>query len=75
MGSRCSALVCTANAHEVHLITSKLELRVEVEKIEPLNTLIGAGRRLQCWIALRDQHGGGIPAISLKTLIGTIGKG
>jgi fructokinase len=42
MGSRCSALVCTANAHEVHLITSHLELRVGVEKIEPLST-IGAG--------------------------------
>jgi fructokinase len=42
MGSRSTALICTANAHEVHLITSNLELRVEVEKIEPLST-IGAG--------------------------------
>ncbi len=42
MGSRCSALIVTANAHGVHLITNKMEILLEVEVIEPLST-IGAG--------------------------------
>ena len=40
--SRCSALICTANAHGVQLFTSNLEIRMEVEEITPLST-IGAG--------------------------------
>jgi len=42
MESRCSALVYTANAHGVHLITRNLEFKMEVEAIKPLST-IGAG--------------------------------
>ena len=40
--SRCSALICTANAEGVHLITREMEFKMEVEEIEPLST-IGAG--------------------------------
>jgi fructokinase len=42
IGSRCSALICTANADGVHLITPKMEFKMEVEEIKPLST-IGAG--------------------------------
>ncbi|MDX2430100.1 MAG: PfkB family carbohydrate kinase, partial [Bacteroides sp.] len=42
MRTRCSALVYTANAHGVHLITDNLEIKMEVEEIQPLST-IGAG--------------------------------
>jgi fructokinase len=42
IGSRCSALICTANAHGVHLITREMEFKMEVEEIKPLST-IGAG--------------------------------
>lgn len=42
MSKRCSALVYTANAHGVHLITHNLDLKLEVEEIQPLST-IGAG--------------------------------
>jgi len=42
VGSGCSALICTANAHGVHLITEGLEMKLEVERIQPLST-IGAG--------------------------------
>lgn len=42
MRTRCSALVYTANAHGVHLITNNLEIKMEVEEIQPLST-IGAG--------------------------------
>ena len=38
----CSALIYTANAHGVQLLTDQLNLRVEVERIEPVST-IGAG--------------------------------
>lgn len=40
--SRCSALIYTANAHGVQLITGDLDLWVEVEPITPVST-IGAG--------------------------------
>jgi len=40
--SRCPVLVYTANAHGVHLITERMEFRVEVEEIQPVST-IGAG--------------------------------
>ena len=42
MGSRCSALIYTANAHGVHLITDRFRTMIEVEKIDPVST-IGAG--------------------------------
>jgi len=42
MESRCSALIYTANAHGVHLITDRFQMRLEVEEIEPVST-IGAG--------------------------------
>lgn len=42
IGSRCSALICTANADGVHLITREMEFKMEVEEIKPLST-IGAG--------------------------------
>lgn len=42
MEGRCSALVYTANAHGVHLITNKLSLKMEVEEIKAIST-IGAG--------------------------------
>lgn len=42
IGSRCSALICTANAHGVHLITRKMDFLLDVEEITPLST-IGAG--------------------------------
>lgn len=38
----CTVLIYTANAHGVHLKTPALDLRVEVEPIEPVST-IGAG--------------------------------
>lgn len=39
---RCSALVYTANAQGVQLITDKMELKLEVDPIQPIST-IGAG--------------------------------
>lgn len=42
MGSRSSVLIYTANAHGVHIITRKLQFKMEVDKIQPLST-IGAG--------------------------------
>lgn len=42
MGSRASALIYTANAHGVHIITRSLQFKMEVEEIQPLST-IGAG--------------------------------
>jgi fructokinase len=38
----CSVLVYTANAHGVHLRTTRLDLQVDVERIDPVST-IGAG--------------------------------
>ena len=42
MESRCAALIYTANAHGVHLISKNIEMKMEVEEISPLST-IGAG--------------------------------
>ena len=42
MESRCAALIYTANARGVHLITHNMEIKMEVEEISPLST-IGAG--------------------------------